>query len=95
MSEVNIIDTYLEPKVKKIITDTISWYENQVQQINEVIDSRDDLKIFSGDGFEKSLTTEESHIFRAGMATVLDLFGDFPLQIKPINPDDDDSEVQV
>lgn len=89
MSELNIVDTYLEPEVQKIITDTINWYESQVQQINEVIDSEHDLTICGDGGFEKSLTTEESRIFRAGMVTALDLLGDFPLQIEPLNPDEE------
>ncbi|AUT33940.1 hypothetical protein BFR69_00865 [Acinetobacter pittii] len=79
--------------VAKLVEDTIFWFEQRMETLNDIANSEGNVVLASGDA-EKELNDEQSHAFKAGISTAISLIGKFPLSLdRPVNPIDlDDLE---
>ncbi|HGH3665251.1 TPA: hypothetical protein ACJK7M_001132 [Acinetobacter baumannii] len=79
--------------VAKLIEDTVFWFEQRMETLNDIADSEGNV-VLAGEGGEKELNDEQSRAFKAGISTAISLIGKFPLSLdRSVNPIDlDDLE---
>lgn len=67
--------------VAKLVEDTIFWFEQRIEMLNDIIEAEGTVVLASSQGTDKELNDEQSRAFRAGLATAISIIGTFPLSL--------------
>lgn len=79
-------------EVAKLVEDTIFWFEQRIETLNDIADCEANVILASTNGEESKLNDEQSRAFKAGIKTAISIIGKFPLSLehstKQFNVDD-------
>lgn len=87
------MDTQTAPiEVAKLVEDTIFWFEQRIETLNDIADCEENVVLASTNGKESKLDDDQSRVFKAGIKTAISIIGKFPLSLdrstKQFNVDD-------
>lgn len=67
--------------VAKLVEDTIFWFEQRIEMLNDIIEAEGTVVLASQKGTDTELNDEQSRAFKAGLATAISIIGTFPLSL--------------
>lgn len=80
---------YAPIEAAKIIEDTIFWFEQRIEALNDITECEGRVVLGSKNGEDIKLNDEQSQAFKAGVRTAISIIGKFPLSLdRPVNPID-------
>ena len=68
-------------EVAKLVEDTIFWFEQRMEMLNDIVESEGYVVLASANGEDKKMNDEQSEAFRTGIATAIGIIGKFPLSL--------------
>lgn len=68
-------------EVAKLVEDAIFWFEERIETLNDLANSKEPIVLASGNKKDLELTDEQSRAFKAGIATAIKIIGEFPLSL--------------
>lgn len=71
----------LQDDAAKMIQDTIFWYEDRIETLKSLAESKNLIVLASEDGENVKFDEEQSVIFKAALQTAITLMGEFPLAL--------------
>lgn len=76
------IQTEIAPlEVAKLVEDAIFWFEERIETLNDLAESKEPIVLASGSKKDLKMTDEQSRAFKAGIATAIKIIGEFPLSL--------------
>ncbi|WOE42917.1 hypothetical protein [Acinetobacter chinensis] len=68
-------------EVAKLVEDAIFWFEQRIDTLSDIAESKENIVIAKSIGDNLELTPEQSRAFKAGIATAIQIIGEFPLSV--------------
>lgn len=81
MDTQNTNTAFASMDVAKIVEDSIFWFEQRIEMLNDILEAKGTIVLANPDGTDLKLNDEQSVAFRAGMATAKSILGEFPLSL--------------
>lgn len=76
------IQTEVAPlEVAKLVEDAIFWFKERIETLNDLANSKEPIVLASGNKKDLELTDEQSRAFKVGIATAIQIIGEFPLSL--------------
>lgn len=70
-----------QPDVAKIVEDAIFWFEDRIETLNDLSESKGRIVLAQENNEDIKLNDDESRGFKAGVATAISILGRFPLSL--------------